>query len=312
MELAGWPLVGAVLVLAFVAAVLLLPRVRRQRQAAGARRRARDLAQAVLDAYRAAKASAPLPEDELWVRALVDGLQMPESEARAAATRARSISTMHATLQQLVVAVAVDRERDRLSEPERQNPWCPAIPVVQSTVMGTIPLDLSAASLLPGPVPAITESDGVTFDQALEMSDPTSAMLEIAVMLERKAAAAEIPLSHEEKTVRLVTGLDCQVGNGGWYQWLCNTSAAAIGGTPDALREVGCSEIEQLAREAVAIAGLDLAQHSDEGKDQKLDQIGENELERLDGLDTQLSESAEDPMAACRDYLLRNRGAFSL
>jgi hypothetical protein len=137
-------------------------------------------------------------------------------------------------------------------------------------------------------------------------------MLEIAVMLERKAAAAEIELSREEETVRLVAGLDCQVGNGGWYQWLCNTSAAAIGATPDALREVGCREVERLAREAVAIAGLDLAQRSDEGKDEKLDQVGEDELERLDGLDTQLSESAEDPMAACRDYVLRNRGAFSL
>jgi type II secretory pathway pseudopilin PulG len=147
MELAGCPLVGAVLVLAFVAAVVLLPRVRRQRQAAGARRRARDLAQTALDAYRAAKARAPeLPEDESWVRALVDGLQMPESEARAAATRARSISTVHATLQQLVVAVAVDRERGCLSEPERQNPWCPAIPVVQSTVMDTITVDLSCLS----------------------------------------------------------------------------------------------------------------------------------------------------------------------
>ena len=106
----------------------------------------------------------------------------------------------------------------------------------------------------------------------LSMEDRYSALLELSVLLADKAVrVGEDELSAPEAAVRLAAWVDSQVCNGGWEQWMYNTSVLGLTDSLQALPEVGCVALERLARGAVDVTRIDLERSSDAQKDERLD-----------------------------------------
>ena len=64
--------------------------------------------------------------------------------------------------------------------------------------------------------------------------DPAEFMLQAI-----KSAGDWQKVSRELKTIYLVWILQCEVENGGWLQWVANSSGAFANETLDALRDLG-------------------------------------------------------------------------
>jgi Domain of unknown function (DUF4375) len=152
----------------------------------------------------------------------------------------------------------------------------------------------------------------MTLDRALAIHDPYDGMLEVACLLADKAARySEAHLTPEEQRVRLVTWVDCQVCNGGWDQWMANTTPRGLLATLDALRELGCHGTHALATAALAVAAIH-ADDSEEAKGHKLDLLDDAARRELSALDHRFYEPVEDYMSRCRAYIVSNRSAFAL
>ena len=151
-----------------------------------------------------------------------------------------------------------------------------------------------------------------TLDELLTSTDGYAAMLEIAVRLAEKAARdSEDRLSLAERTLRLSMWVECQVCNGGWEQWLANTSAGGIALTLPAIAHVGCPEVLAQAQAALELTSISPALETEESKEQKLAQLSESVREKLSALDTAFYASTEFFVAQCRAYAVAHREAIA-
>jgi hypothetical protein len=149
-------------------------------------------------------------------------------------------------------------------------------------------------------------------DDLLQSEDGYSAMLDLAVHLAEKAAVhTEDGLSHPEQTIRLAMWIECQVCNGGWEQWLFNTSTEGIRRTLKALAESPSPYIVALAEQAVAIASIHPEQDSDDIREQKLNSLTEQTRKQLEPLDAAFYSQVEAFVEQCRQYALKHKDLIS-
>ncbi len=107
-----------------------------------ARERALAVAEAALEEYRRARSEVPdIGADELKVRVLRAVSGEPEAAARGRLTKAQGLSRQHATLQMLIVGVAVRKERE-LADEVGSEQLMKNIVEAQKVVMALIPSDL--------------------------------------------------------------------------------------------------------------------------------------------------------------------------
>ena len=95
--------------------------------------------------------------------------------------------------------------------------------------------------------------------------DAYSAMLALSTQLAAKEAAGQ-RLSTDERIIADIVWIDVQVAPNGFDGWLCYTSNEAIQRTLDALDTVGCSRVAVLVKNALAVAGIDPANMSDDAR----------------------------------------------
>ncbi len=138
-------MLAAVLVLSVLLIVSLWRVARRSTtgsKTAAARERALAVAEGALEAYRVARSEAPdIGTDELKVRVLRVISGESEVAARGRLEKAKGLSPQHATLQMLIVGVAVRKERE-LAEEVGSEQLMMNIVEAQKVVMALIPSDL--------------------------------------------------------------------------------------------------------------------------------------------------------------------------
>ncbi len=144
-------------------------------------------------------------------------------------------------------------------------------------------------------------------EEALAMPDSYSGMLEVACLLEEKAANGV--LTREEEIVRAVTWIDCQVCNGGWDQWMFNTPASSLHRTVAACREVGCGNVADMAERSLEIAGIQ-PEDDDDIKTEKLSVLSDASQDALSALSDRFYLFEEDYMGMCKAYILTHREHF--
>ena len=133
--------------------------------------------------------------------------------------------------------------------------------------------------------------------------DNYSLVLDLAVRLAEKAAhASDAGLSTPESTFRVSTWIECQVCNGGWEQWMVNTTAEAIRRTIPALEAIGAPVVRRLAEQALAVASINPEIETDKSKDQKLDDLSDVSRATLSALDDAFYESVKLFMSECYVY----------
>jgi hypothetical protein len=153
----------------------------------------------------------------------------------------------------------------------------------------------------------------MSLDDALDAEDTLTAMLDVSILLWEKAGrVTEEGLSPEERTVQLVTWVETQVSNGGWLQWMYNTTVPALGASLDALQRVACREVHRVAVEALSVPVIDIDGDSEESKVAKLDALSETELGELSKLDEEFYRTTEDYMGLCKAFVVQHRERFSL
>ena len=125
-----------------------------------------------------------------------------------------------------------------------------------------------------------------------EISDRTAFLIAMSEKLCGKCGNGErlSALSPEERTAYAVDAFQREVNNGGFEQYLCNSSGALAGELLDALRAVG-AEIYR-----PALAALPAAWPADEEERRKLldDVLTERVSERLDQCDQRFYECSGD------------------
>jgi hypothetical protein len=152
----------------------------------------------------------------------------------------------------------------------------------------------------------------MTLDEALQIADSYQGMLEVACILEEKAAGLPpTPLSHAEAVIRHVARVDREVCNGGWDQWMFNTPVHALAEAVPALLEVGAVRVAAMAKEALAAVGVLPELDSEEAKHEKLRRLTGSARQALHQLDDAFYEFTEDHMGLCKDYVLAHRGDFA-
>lgn len=129
-----------------------------------------------------------------------------------------------------------------------------------------------------------------------EISDRTAFLIAMSERLCAKCGESErlSALSPKERTTYAVDAFQREVSNGGFEQYLCNSSGALAGELRDALRAVGAERVAEIYRPA--LAALPAAWLEDEEERRKLlDKVLTGRvLERLDQCDERFYECSGD------------------
>ena len=141
--------------------------------------------------------------------------------------------------------------------------------------------------------------------------DAYSAMLALSMQLAAKEAA-EQRLSTDERIIADIVWIDVQVAPNGFDGWLCYTSNEAIQRTLHALDTVGCSRVAVLVKNALAVAGIDPANMSDDAREAQLQSLREAHRSRLHQPDNEFYDEVEDCMERCRAFVSARRRSFPI
>ena len=129
-----------------------------------------------------------------------------------------------------------------------------------------------------------------------EISDRTAFLIAMSERLCAKCGEGErlSALSPEERTTYAVDAFQREVSNGGFEQYLCNSSGALAGELLDALRAVGAERVAEIYRPALA-ALLTVWLEDEEERRKLLDEVlTERVSERLDQCDERFYECSGD------------------
>jgi hypothetical protein len=150
-------------------------------------------------------------------------------------------------------------------------------------------------------------------DDALSSDDAYSGLLEMAGLLAGKAGVGPGALSPEEEVVHSLTGIDLQVCNGGWLQWLYNTEPWRLGRAVADLRELGLPKVAETVVKVLQAGGLlHPSTLTVKDKDAILSRLSESSLGELSQLDGEFYGFQDQCAQAVRRYVLQHRAAFEL
>ena len=145
-----------------------------------------------------------------------------------------------------------------------------------------------------------------------EISDRTAFLVAMSERLWEKCGEGErlSALSPEERTAYAVDAFQREANNGGFEQYLYNSSGALAGELLDALRAVGAERIAEIYRPA--LAALPAAWLEDEEERRKLlDKVlTERVSELFDQCDERFYERSGDLEELLYHYILENRRSF--
>jgi hypothetical protein len=148
-------------------------------------------------------------------------------------------------------------------------------------------------------------------DDALTSDDAYSGLLELAHLLAGKSGGVPGALSHEEEVVHSLTGIDLQVSNGGWLQWLYNTEPWRIGRAVVDLRELGLPKVAEIAEKVLQVSALrHPATLTAMDKDAIVSRLSESSLRELSLLDGAFYDFQDECARTVRQYVLQHRAAF--
>jgi len=134
-------------------------------------------------------------------------------------------------------------------------------------------------------------------------SDAHGEMLDLAVRLAQREASGP-PLSAAERVVSDIMWMGTQVFPNGFDGWLAYTSCARMSGTLSGLDEVGCSELAEIVREALNVAGVDPERLPDHERERQLDALTDDDRGLLEEVDAKFYDSFEPSMVVCRRYAM--------
>jgi hypothetical protein len=135
-------------------------------------------------------------------------------------------------------------------------------------------------------------------------------MLALSTKLAAKEEAGK-RLTADEQIIADIVWVDVQVAPNGFDGWLSYTSNEAIQRTLHALDTVGCGRVSVLVRKALAVAGIDPVNMSDDAREAQLDSLDEADRSRLHQLDTEFYDAVGDCMERCRAFVTAHRRSFS-
>ena len=145
-----------------------------------------------------------------------------------------------------------------------------------------------------------------------EISDRTAFLVAMSERLWEKCGEGErlSALSPEERTAYAVDAFQREVNNGGFEQYLYNSSGALAGELLDALHAVGADFVAEIYRPA--LAALPAAWPEDEEERRKLldEALTERVSELLDQCDERFYECSGDLEELLYYYILENRRSF--
>ncbi len=145
-----------------------------------------------------------------------------------------------------------------------------------------------------------------------EISDRTAFLIAMSERLWEKCGEGErlSALSPEERTAYAVDAFQREVNNGGFEQYLCNSSGALAGELLDALRAVGAERVAEIYRPALA-ALLTVWLEDEEERRKLLDEVlTERVSERLDQCDERFYECSDDLEQLLYHCIVQNRRSF--
>jgi hypothetical protein len=114
-----------------------------------------------------------------------------------------------------------------------------------------------------------------------------------------------------EVNLELATWLEYNVYNGGWVQWLGNTTIEALRRTIPALAEVGCAELQPPAERVLNLAGICLLRDTDGTKESKLEQLPDFQHEQIQALSDEFYSVQANYVARCHEYARMHRNEIT-
>ena len=156
-------------------------------------------------------------------------------------------------------------------------------------------------------------SSPTLLENALADEDAYAGLLELAGLLAAKAGAEAGALSREEEVVYSLTGIELQVSNGGWLQWLYNTEPRTLGRAVEDLRELGLPTVAAIAARVLQLGALaDPRTLTAKDKNDIVSRLPETTLREISRLDAALYRVQHEYARAARKYVLEHRAAFEL
>jgi hypothetical protein len=134
------------------------------------------------------------------------------------------------------------------------------------------------------------------------MSDAYSEMLEVAVRLAERQAAGR-PLSSAQQAVSDIMWIGTQVFPNGFDGWLRHTACERMCRTLTALDEIGCMEVAQVVRGALAVSGIDPERMSDADRERRVDTLRDEDRKSLESAERRFYAVYEPSMNFCRSFV---------
>ena len=145
-----------------------------------------------------------------------------------------------------------------------------------------------------------------------EISDRTAFLVAMSERLCEKCGEGErlAALSPEERTAYVVDAFQREVNNGGFEQYLYNSSGALAGELLDALHAVGAEGIAEIYRPALAALPGEWPEDEEERRALLDKVLTERVSERLDQCDERFYERSGDLEELLYRYIVKNRRSF--
>ena len=179
--------------------------------------------------------------------------------------------------------------------------------------MLSISARISGRSLPTHPVPVEEAGTLDPLDASLATEDVSRGLIELAGLLAGKSGGVPGALSHEEEVVHSLTGIDLEVRNGGWLQWLYNTEPWRLGRAVADLHEIGLPRVAEIASKVLQIVGLPSpATLTPKERNDIVSGLPDAALRELSSLDGPYYDLEEECALSARRYVVRHRAAFDL
>ena len=150
-------------------------------------------------------------------------------------------------------------------------------------------------------------------DDALTSDDAYFGLLELAGLLAGKSGGVPGALSHEEEVVHSLTGIDLQVSNGGWLQWLYNTEPWRLDRAIADLRELGLPKVAEIVEKVLHVSALlHPGTLTAQARDALLGRLPDSSLRELSLLNGAFYGLQEECARTARQYVLQRRTSFAL